>query len=75
LLIDIHSYFLEDRRLKIAFLRPLACDLYCARKDHQLLQSEQGQVVILTQVNSCVMLDSSFVTAKIEIFLLDHFTS
>jgi hypothetical protein len=33
-----------------------------------LLQSEQRQVVILTQVNSCVMLDSSFVTAKIEIF-------
>jgi hypothetical protein len=40
-----------------------------------ILQSEQGQVVILIQVNSCVMLDSSFVTAKIEIFLLDHFTS
>jgi hypothetical protein len=33
-----------------------------------ILQSEQGQVVILIQVNSCVMLDSSFVTAKIEIF-------
>jgi hypothetical protein len=71
LLIDIHSYFLEDRRLKIAFLRPLACGLYCASRitsKRLLLQSEQGQVVILIQVNSCVMLDSSFVTAKIEIF-------